>query len=494
MYRYNFCNFDQYSFFMTTNITTTGELLYLRISGNIEHKLKHNVLKVGDKLPSLRTVCREHGVSMSTATQAYLELEKKGLIESRPQSGYYVCYSYRSFPAIPATSNPVSKPAAEETRELISKVYNELGNKQTLLFSLGVPAPQLLPIPRLNKSLTKALRTLPDSGTGYGQVEGNAKLRRQIARSSFTWQGKLEEEDIITTAGCINAIAYCLMALTEKGDTIAVESPAYFGILQLAQSKGLNVLELPTHPQTGIELDALENAFKNKRIKVCLLMSNFSNPLGSCMPAENKREAVRLAEKYNVPIIEDDLYGDVYFGNGRPVSCKTFDESGMVLWCNSISKTLAPGYRVGWVAPGRFKDKIKSLKMYNSISSGTLEQEAVADFLENGRYEHHLRKMRQTLHTNSLQYIRAISEYFPEDTRVSRPEGGFMLWIELDKHVDTTELYDKAMRQNISIAPGRMFTMQQQYNNCMRLSYGLLWNNRVDNALKYLGRTIKTLQ
>ncbi len=478
-------------FFMRTTTTLKNNLLYLRIANTIEHQVNHDVLKVGDKLPSLRTICTEQGVSMSTATQAYLELEKKGLIESRPQSGYYVCYSYRKFPAIPATSKPGDKESTEESGELITKVFSELADKQTLMLSLGVPAAELLPVSKLNKAILKATRTLPQSGTGYEELQGNARLRRQVARGSFTWQGRLGEDDIVTTAGCINAIAYCLMALTEKGDTIAVESPVYFGILRLAQSLGLRILELPTHPQTGIELAALENAFKNNTVKLCILVSNFSNPLGSCMPTEHKKEAVRLAEKYNVPIIEDDLYADVYFGNHRPLSCKTFDESGIVLWCSSVSKTLAPGYRVGWVAPGKFKEQVRRLKLYHNISTATITQEVIGDFLENGRYDHHLRKLRQTLCANSLQYIRAVSEYFPPGTKVSRPQGGFMLWIELDKNVNTTDLYDAAIRQKISIAPGMMFTLRQQYQHCMRLSYGMPWNGRVEGALKQLGKLIK---
>lgn len=476
---------------MTTK--SNNNLLYLQIAAAIERQLKDDVLKVGDKLPSLRTVCNEQGVSMSTASQAYLELEKKGLIESRPQSGYYVCYSYQRFPALPATSKPVKQPGADSADAIITKVYDQISSRQSVLLSLGVPSPELLPVAKLNKAMLNATRTLPAGGTGYGQVDGNAALRRQVARASFTWQGRLNESDLITTAGCINAIAYCLMAVTKKGDTVAAESPVYFGILRLAQSLGLNVLELPTNPQDGIELSALEDACKKNKIKACIVISNFSNPLGSCMPVEHKKEVVKLAEKYNIPIIEDDLYADTYFGNRRPLSCKTFDESGMVMWCNSLSKTLAPGYRVGWVAPGKFKEQVRNLKIFHCISSPVLAEEALADFLANGRYEHHLRKLRQTLHANSLQYTRAVSEYFPAGTRLSRPQGGFMLWIELDERIDTAELYDMAIRQNISIAPGRMFTLQNQYNNCMRLSYGLAWNSKIDNALKYIGKAAQSL-
>jgi DNA-binding transcriptional MocR family regulator len=468
-------------------------LRYRRIAATIEYQIKNDVLKIGDKLPSIRMVCREHGVSMSTALQAYYELESKGLIESRPQSGYYVSFSHKRFPAALATSNPVRDFDPKETEEVIAKVYYEIGTSNNLQFSLSVPAPELLPVAKINKAMVAAMREAPSGGTSYEEIQGNHKLRRQIARWAFNMDSNLKEDDIVTTAGCMNALAYCLMALAEKGDTIITESPAYFGVLRLAQSLGLKVLELPTNAVTGIELPALKKALEKRKIKLCLLVSNFSNPLGSCMPDEHKREVVKLLELHNVPLIEDDLYGDVYFGNHRPKSCKSMDESGMVLWCSSVSKTLAPGYRVGWVAPGKYLEQVIKIKRYHSISTNIMAQQAIGNFLETGRYEHHLRKLRHTLHTNSLQYLRVINEHFPKGTKVSRPEGGFLLWLELPKQVDTVMLYELALQYKISIAPGRMFTLQNQYNNCLRLSYGLQWNDRVEQGLKQLGEVVKLM-
>jgi DNA-binding transcriptional MocR family regulator len=247
-------------------------------------------------------------------------------------------------------------------------------------------------------------------------------------------------------------------------------------------------MELPTNATTGIEIDALKKALEQKKIKLCLLVSNFSNPIGSCMPDEHKKEVARLMEKHNVPLIEDDIYGDIYFGDHRPKTCKAYDESGIVLWCGSFSKTLAPGYRVGWVAPGKFKEKIERTKRYHSVSANALAHDAIGKFLESGRYDHHLRKLRQALHANSIQYLRSISEYFPEDTKVTRPQGGFMLWVELNKKADTIKLYDQAIQHKISIGPGCMYTLQKQYGNCFRLNCGLGWNDKVESALKLLGK------
>lgn len=466
-------------------------LLYQRIAERIEQQIKTEVLKTGDKLPSLRTVCDEHGVSMNTALQAYFTLEKKGLIRSRPQSGYYVSFAPHHFPAAASASSPLLTHGVEEIEDIIARVAANR-RKGNLLFSSGTPALELLPVAKLNKAMVHVMRYLPDSGIGYNHA-GSENLKRIIAKRSATWGGKLKEKDIVTTAGCMDALAYTMMSIVKSGDTIAVESPVYFGILQLARSLGLKVIELPTDPVSGIEIEALKKLLVKGKIKLCLLVSNFSNPVGSCMPDEHKKEVVRLMELYDVPLIEDDIYGDLYLGSQRPQTCKTFDESGNVLLCSSFSKTLAPGYRVGWIAPGKFKDKIDRTKMYHAVSNNVLAHEAVAWFLENDRYDNHLRKLRQALHANLLQYLRCITAYFPEGTKVSRPQGGYILWIQLPKGCDVLALYDKAIRHKLSIGPGPMYTLQRQYGNCFRLSYGLLWTEKVEVGLKLLGKLAREL-
>ena len=465
--------------------------LYLRTAEAIEQQIMDEVLKIGDKLPSVRLMSKEHSMSVSTILQAYYHLEAKGLIESRPQSGYYVRFNPSRFPHKIEKSNPAQTIRTKNVEAIIEQVYDDFSLKGITRFSLSVPAPEILPLARLNKSMMQALRELPANGTSYEQIQGNDLLRRQVARWSMHWGGHLNAGDLITTSGCMNAISYCLMALTRPGDTIAVESPVYFGMLRFAQSIGLKVLELPTDPDTGVDPDDVKKALKQHNVKACFFVTNFSNPTGYCMPDEQKQAMVKLLSQHGVPLIEDDLYGDVYFGKSRPRSCKSFDEEGNVLWCSSVSKTLAPGYRVGWVAPGKYLDKVKRLKMYHSITSATAQQQAIASFLATGHYESHLRKLRQTLHSNSLQFTRAIGEYFPEGVKLSNPKGGFILWLELDKKIDTYVLYQDAMQYKISIAPGTMFTLQDRYQNCMRLSYGMAWTQEIDKALKRLGNLVK---
>jgi DNA-binding transcriptional MocR family regulator len=464
------------------------ELLYIKIANSLEQQIINDVLKVGDKLPSIRMICRQHGVSMSTAQFAYYELEAKSLIEPRPQSGYYVSDSSRKKLAMPDITRPFTKSPVKLATEIFENATDHAGEKNFTVFARGVPAVSLLPIAKLNKGMLQAVREMAGGGTAYESQQGNEKLRTQVAKLSFNWKGNLAAKDVLTTSGCINAVSYCLMALTKRGDTIAVESPCFYGILQLAQSLGLNILELPTNPQTGVDMEFFKKVLQQNKIAACLFVSNFNNPFGSLMPDEHKKEAVKLLEKYNVPLIEDDIYGDIYFGDKRPSCCKSYDESGMVLLCSSVSKTLAPGYRVGWVAPGKFMNEVSKKKLFHNLYSTSITSEVIGSFLENGRYEAHLRKLRRTLHANYLQYVRVIGEHFPDGTKMSRPQGGLSLWVELPKKIDSIDLYNTATSKKITFSPGSMFTLQKQFSNCMRLSYGLEWNEKTENSLKLLGK------
>ena len=452
------------------------EVLYQKIANTIQEQIFSETLKIGDKLPSIRAFQKLHNVSMNTIKQAFLELESKSLIESRPKSGFYVSKTSNRKLLIPSMNKLKLSEQKTTSEDLITKVFDSLSDKGITRFSIGVPDPGLLPIAKLNKGLAKVVRNLAESDTSYEPVQGSANLRRNLAKWAIVLEGKLTEDDFVTTSGAMNAIFNCLMAVTKRGDTIAIESPVYFGIIQIAQNMGLNIIELPTHPTTGVDLEALKKVIH--KVDVCCFMSNFSNPLGSLMPDENKQELVKMLTHHNIPLIEDDLYGNLFFGTVRPKPCKYYDEAGIVMWIGSVSKTLAPGYRVGWVAPGKFKDKIIRQKMAQTVCMPSLYQEVIADFLEHGRYDHHLRNLRSTLYTNSLHFQRTIEDHFPENTKISQPQGGSFLWLELDKSIDTAVLYDTAIQQKIGFAPGRIFTQHDQYHNCMRLNFGLEWKEK----------------
>jgi DNA-binding transcriptional MocR family regulator len=467
--------------------TVRPDHLYIEVAERIEQLIAKKALKVGDKLYSVRALSKEQGISMSTAFQAYYHLESKGLIEARPQSGYYIKFSPSHTLAVPARSEPADEAVPVSLDDMISSVYNNLRSDKLLNFSLGAPSVKLLPSAKLNKSAMQALRESPDSCLNYEHTQGNPALRQQIARLSFNWGSALSDEDIVVTAGCMEALSLCLKAVTQPGDAVAIESPTYFGIFQIMESQGLNVVEIPTDPATGVDLNYLEQAIPKFNIKACLFVCNFNNPLGSCMPDSKKKQLTEMLSKKDIPLIEDDIYGELFFGKTRPKTCKAFDKKGIVLQCGSFSKSLAPGYRIGFAIPGKFKEKVIRLKRMNNVSTNTLAQVTIAHFLQNGRYELHLRHLRKALHTQCLHYAQAVSEFFPEDTRVTRPQGGFVLWIEMNKKADSFRLHKRALKQNIGIAPGPIFSSQGQFENCFRLSYGLPWSDKVEQGIRVLG-------
>ncbi len=475
------------------SIATSDDHLYLQVAVGIEKMIADDVLKIGDKLPSVRMLSEEYGISMGTAFQAYYHLEGKGLIESRPKSGYYVRFNHRRFPEMPKQIRPEPISHDVSVKEMISSIYMDIAAPDVINFALAVPDISLLPAAKLNKSVIHALRNTKDHCINYEHTQGNIELRKQIAKLAFNWGGKVQPEEVIVTTGCLEAITICLRAVTKPGDTVAVECPTYFGIYQAAESLGLKVVEITSCYINGIELDCLEEAIENYSIKACIVVPNFNNPLGSCMPDENKKKLVDIITKHNIPLIEDDIYGEMYFGKSRPKTCKYFDKKGLVMHCSSLSKSLAPGYRVGWTIPGKFFEEVRQMKRALNISSPSLTQAAVAHFLKIGRYEYHLKNLRKALHTQCLRYMQAIIEHFPADTKISRPHGGFVLWLQLNKKINSFKLRTEAMKHNISIVPGRIFSANCNYTHFIRISFGKRWSEDVDYGLMMLGKLIKKM-
>ena len=311
------------------------------------------------------------------------------------------------------------------------------------------------------------------------------------ARRAMTAGCLLSPEDIVTTQGATEAVNLCLRSVCRPGDTVAVESPTFYGFLQIIESLGLHALEIPTHPDHGLSLDALAYAMEHNRISACLLVSNFSNPLGCSMPEESKKGLVELLGAHEIPLIEDDIYGDLCFDEDRPSVAKAFDKKGLVLLCSSFSKTIAPGYRVGWVAAGRFQSQVERLKVLSNLATSTPTQLAIAEFLSNGGYDHHLRKIRRVYRRQTTAMAQAVIRYFPEGTRVTRPSGGFVLWVELPEHVDSLKLYEDALNSGITIAPGPIFSAKQKFPNFVRLNAGF-WSGRIEGAVVTLGQLAAT--
>jgi DNA-binding transcriptional MocR family regulator len=469
--------------------------LYLQVADGLEKMIGDDVLKIGDKLPSVRVLSDEYGISMGTAFQAYYHLEGKGLIEARPKSGYYVRFNQKRFPQLPEVTMPDALSHDISIKDMIASIYSDIATHQhkVINLALAAPDPSLLPIAKINKSVQYALRNSKDSCISYEHTQGNTELRKQVAKLAFNWGGKIKPDEVIITGGCLEAITLCIRTITKPGDMVAVETPNYFGIYQALENLGLKVVEISSSPVTGLDLTSFQNAIKKFPVKACVVIPNFNNPLGGCMPDENKKKLVEIITKHNIPLIEDDIYGELYFGKNRPRTCKYYDTKGLVMHCSSLSKSLSPGYRIGWTIPGKFLDQVKQTKRILNISSPTLTQAAIAHYLQNGRYEHHLKTMRKALHTQCLRYVQAIIDYFPKGTKVSRPHGGFILWVELDKKVNTFKLRVEAMKHHISIVPGKIFSATGNYNNCIRLSFSKPFDDNADYGLMMLGKLIRKM-
>jgi DNA-binding transcriptional MocR family regulator len=470
------------------------KLLYVRVAETIGHLIDQGVWQPGERIPSVRQLSREHRVSLSTCLEAYYFLERRGTIEARPKSGYYVRPQFRNS-RLPVPEKTISAEQSQEVDVIkpLTAILQAQGSQQ-LPFAVARPSFELLPTARLNQAVRQALRTNPAAGIGYEQTAGNDLLRRQIAQQATRWGGVLTASEILITNGCLEAVHLCLRAVTRPGDTVAVETPTYYGLLQVIENLGLKALEIATHPQTGVDLDELEHALEQQPVAVCLFVPSFNNPLGSCMPDDHKQRLVELLTRRRIPLIEDDIYGEMYFGPVRPKTCKAFDTEGWVLLCSSFSKQLAPGYRVGWVIPGRFATQVEGLKHSVNVMTATLPQLAISEFIAHGRYEHHLRQLRAAFAAQVERVSRAIQQHFPAGTRVTRPSGGFVLWIALPESCDTAELHAQALKQGIGFMPGSLFSAQTQYTNCLRITCGQVWNAQMEQAIETLGHLFTALE
>jgi DNA-binding transcriptional MocR family regulator len=474
-----------------TTTSAINDFLYIQIATRLENQIKQSLLKSGDKLPSVRALSQEQGISLSTAFKAYVELESMGMIEARPKSGYYVKILPARFTKTPEVKPPLKKIREVEVSQMIAMIHDNMQEEGVLRLSMSAPPINLIPLAKLSKSMAEAIRKSPNGNIHYENIQGNISLRKQIAKQAFSWGGSVTENDVVTTQGCMEALVFCLRAVTRPGDTVAIESPTYFGIFNVMLSLELNVLEIPVHPDQGADIEYLKKAMEKVEIKACLFVTNFSNPVGSCMPDEKKEQLVRLLTKKKIPLIEDDIYGEIYFGKSRPRTCKSYDKKGWVLLCSSVSKTLAPGYRVGWCIPGRFKDQIIQIKSMHTITSATPTQAAIAHFFETGRYDLHMRNLRRALYTQCQRYMQAILDYFPPNTKMTQPRGGYVLWIELDKNVDAFKLYQEALAKNISIAPGQIFSTDSRFTHFIRISFGISCDETIDKSIRVLGNLIK---
>lgn len=460
---------------------------YEELAGFITDLVDGGTLPPGSRVPSVREISRQRQASISTVLQAYRLLEDRGILEARPKSGFYVARGAPVSLRTPAMTRPPARPTRVTISGLVVDLLEYAADPDLVPLGCAIPSPDLLAAGRLDRFLARAARVNGTENNVYTHPRGDARLRGEIARRALRWGQALAPDDIAITCGCTEALTLALKTVARPGDTIAIESPTYFGLLQVIEAHGLKALELPTDADTGVDPAALDKALRTKSIAACLFASSFNNPLGCTMPEDRKRAVLALLARHRVPLIEDDIYGDIYFGAERPRPFMALDPDADIIYCSSFSKTVAPGYRIGWIATRRHMARVLDNKFAFTLCGPALPQVALADFLSSGGYDSHLRRIRRTFQDNIDRMMRAIDKAFPAGTRMSRPAGGFVLWLVLPHGARTRDLFVRALDEGICFAPGDAFSAGSRYANCLRVSCGHPWDARMAHGISTLG-------
>lgn len=467
---------------------------YQRLAATLESMIQGHSLRPGDRIPSVRHFSAQQRVSIPTALRAYETLETRGLIEARPKSGFFVRSRQADFVRIPTFAARAPEVTDFANLDPFDSLFSPAATAGLVPLGVALADPSLLPGEKLAREMGVIARRLGPKSTNYDFAPGSEALRGELARRSLDWGCALQRDDFIIVNGGTEALSLALRATCKPGDTVIVESPTYFGLAQMIRELGLNGLPIPVESVNGMDLDAVEKAVSHQRIAACVSIANFHNPVGFLMPEDRKQQLLALLAKRSIPLIEDDVYGDLQHNGARPRCIKAFDPNGVVLLCGSFSKTLAPGYRVGYIAAGRWHSQVLRLKQISTLSNALLPSLAIAEYLRNGGYDRYLRSIRQTYRRQIGRVREAIVDSFPPGIGLSRPLGSFLLWCELPPQVDSMELFQRARREGISIAPGPLFSPDGgSFKNFIRINCGFPMTAATDRAVGLLGHLVKGL-
>lgn len=460
-------------------------LLYEHLASQLRTQIAQGALRAGERLPSIRQLARSYDVSTATAVQACLQLEREGLAQARPRSGYFV----RA--ATPPT--PMTRPSRRRTpgsinNPMLQNVLDMLARNDLLPLHSATPAPELLPQSALSASLSHCLRHSTSAALDYAPPQGHLELRRQIAQRYAQIGVAVSPDEIVITAGAMEAISLALRTLTVPGDVVLVESPTYHGILQAIAALQLKVLEVPNLPDQGIDVARLDQLLQQNKVRVAVLVPNFNNPLGSLTDDAAKQALLASCARHNTVVIEDDIYGELTWSGQRPSPLRRWDRHGIVITCSSFSKILAPGLRVGWLVGAEWTDALVRAKYFSTVGGASLPQLALAHYLQRHDLERHLRRLRMALADNGQRLREGIARYWPAATRACTPRGGMSLWLQLPPDVDVHALFEAALAEGIGTSPGMLFSSRGDYADCLRLSCGLPWSDQLDRALRRLGK------
>lgn len=463
---------------------------YEQVALHLRHLMESGTYSALQKLPSVRTLSSQMKVSITTVLEAYRLLEDQGLVEARPQSGYYVRLPEIERAARRSEETLAEDPVRVGLGEFLVRHLKDFQRRDLVQFGCACPNPEQLPSTRLARAMARVSKEAGRLGNQYDLPPGCERLRIQIARRALQAGCVVSPEEVLLTLGCQEALILCLRATCQAGDTVAVESPTFYGHLQAIEMLGLKALEIPSDPVHGISFAALRQSLEEVPIRALLLCANFSNPTGSSLSDQDKQELLEILARHDIPLIEDDIFGDLSHAPQRPQAARAFDRRDQVLLCSSFSKTLAPGYRVGWILAGpRYMPRLHQLKLFSNLGSPILPALAISEFLHDGGFDHHLRQCRRQYAVQVHQMADAVIRSFPQGTTVTRPRGGFVLWVELPDGIDTRIYYPKAIQLGLTFGPGPIFSARGRFRNCLRLC-APYWCPETEPKLLALGELI----
>lgn len=436
--------------------------LYRQLANQLIDEIESGKRAAGGRMPSLRQLAKQQSVSLSTVVSCYQELASQGWIYARPQAGYFISLRQPTR-ATPKWAKFESKVSRITPSAAIPPAKNgPLGEAGT--------ANDAQSITELERSFRRSLKRMGERLNHYPDIQEEPLLRQALSTHFAKLDLHFTSDDIWITTGCMAAIKAALESCTDRGDTIAISSPCFNGILALLGQMSRKIIEIPSLDD-GVDLDQLEHHLQNKRVDAAIFCTSHMNPQGINMSASQKQKLAQLANQYQIPVIEDDVYLELSYSAHTPLPVRYYDNGGYVLWCGSVSKSLSPSYRLGWCLPGRYLEAYKA--QFTSASSGVAVpiQLAIADFIDSGQYAKHLRRRRSLLLSRRQQYLDYLSAHLPARVNISHPQGGMVLWLQVPD-LNQPAFDDSIKQRQLDIRPGHLFSTLDRYANCLRINIG----------------------
>jgi DNA-binding transcriptional MocR family regulator len=433
---------------------------------------------------------------------AYNELASEGLIEGHVGRGTlvrrnhfgYLGDSFENETAswllgLPAGEREILGPDALMLSELAS-----MGERKEIIsLAPGNPAPDLLPAGMLSTIIADGLLAARERALGYCPVEGLHTLRRAIAASMRKRGVAIDAQHILILSGSTQGIGLIGRFLLRPGDEVVVEVPTYLGAIQAFRALNARVIGVPTDSE-GIRVDLLDSILARHRPRLIYTLPTFQNPTGTVMSQERRRRLLILAKRYQTPILEDDPYGEIYFGDKQPQPLKALDTSGQVLYLSTYSKILAPGLRVAWLAaPELMIERLSLHKQVFDLNTNALGQWTVSEVLRRNLLEEHLAMLRQQYRHKRDLMLQAIATHWPQEVRVNRPAGGFHLWCRLPADMRSRSLLRESANEQVAFVIGEPFHVDGGGQQHFRLSYAYPETDHIEEGVQRIGNAIKRL-